>query len=330
MLNISRDDILNNSIQQLKYEKDIYKQHLRISFIGEDGYDTGGLLKDWITNVNEEILKTGLFKPVPSKNYLTIDKNNATKDLLFFTGQLIAIAFNNGLNLNIRLTLFIWKLFKNEKITFEDMKEFDPSIHRSLKWILDNVIDDLDLFFVDKNDKPLIENGRNIKLTNKNKEKYVKLMLKRMFLGHNTNLFEFMVNGFQSAVNKYDLELYNAHQLREIINGKGYIDVNDWKDNTVYDSYYEDYVNMFFDIISCWSQENLGKLLKFVTGSSLVPINGFYYLSSKFEIEICNDEKMFPEAHTCMNKLVLPNHNDEYELERKLEMAIEFVDFAFE
>lgn len=329
-LHISRDNILDDSIFQLKYE-DINTKNLRIHFNDEEGRDAGGLLKDWMTNVMKELLETGLFKPTPSAKYLTIDENNATKDLLFFAGQLIAIALNNNLNADINLTLFIWKLFKHEKITIEDMEEFDPFVHQSLKWILNNDVIDLDDVFVDINDEELIKNGENIKLTNQNKQKYVKLMLKRMFLGRNTELFEFMVNGFKKSVDSSKLRLYDAIELREKINGEKFINIYDWKNNTKYDSEDEDYVDLFFDIISDWSQEKLQKLLKFATGSSLVPVNGFANLPNElFNIEVSYDPDMYPEAHTCFNRIVLPKDNYEDELERKLEEAIEVVDFSLE
>lgn len=329
-LHILRDDILYDSLLQLKYE-DIDTRHLRVVFNGEEGYDLGGLLKDWMTNVSKELLETGIFKPTPSAKYLTIDENNATKDLLFFAGQLIAIALNNNLNADINLTLFIWKLFKHEKITIEDMEEFDPLVHQSLKWILNNDVTALDEVFVDMNDEELMKNGRNIKLTNQNKQEYVKLMLKRMFLGQNTELFEFLVNGFEQEVDSSNLQLYDAIELRERINGKIFIDVYDWKNNTRYDSKDKDDVELFFAIISNWSQEKLKKLLKFATGSSLVPVNGFADLPDKlFNIEVSNDSHMYPEAHTCFNRIVLPKGNNRYELKRKLKEAIEVVDFALE
>ena len=96
-------------------------------------------------------------------------------------------------------------------------------------------------------------------------------MLKRMFLGNNTELFEYIVKGFRESVSQHKLSLFNAHQLRETINGERFINVENWKYNTVYDSDDENEVNMFFDIISNWPQDDLRKLLKFVTGSSLVP-----------------------------------------------------------
>lgn len=111
----------------------------------------------------------------------------------------------------------------NEKITIEDMKEFDPLVYQSLKWIFENndIIDD---FFVDRNDKPLITNGRNIKLIDENKKEYIKLMLKHMFLGSNTKLFEYMVNGFKKTVDENKLKNYDAQKLRDNINGEQYID----------------------------------------------------------------------------------------------------------
>lgn len=72
------------------------------------------------------------------------------------------------------------------------MEEFHPLVYQSLKWILENNVDALDEVFVDRNDEPLIQNGNNVKLTNENKNAYIKLMLKRMFFVNKTELLKFV------------------------------------------------------------------------------------------------------------------------------------------
>ena len=212
------------------------------------------------------------------------------------------------------------------------MKEYDELVYQSLKWILYNDVSDLEELFVDRNDKELKPNGKNIKLTNENKREYISLVLKRTFIGKNEKLYNLLLTGFNTTINKDELHNYNAKEFRDKIIGQETIDFIDWKENTQsYDD--DDIIDTFFDILSNWTDEKLRKLLKFVTGSLSVPINGFEYLENlggKFTIDINYNSNDFPEAHTCFNRLVLPCDNDEDELERKLLIAIETVDFGLE
>ena len=58
----------------------------------------------------------------------------------------------------------------------------------------------------------------------------------------------------------------------------------------------------FFNVISKWPQENLEKLLKFITGTSVVPVEGFRYfdkLGGKIGIQFTNSNKnSYPVSHT--------------------------------
>jgi len=67
--------------------------------------------------------------------------------------------------------------------------------------------------------------------------------------------------------------------LELILNGQPFIDVYDWKINSIYKGYSENsqVVQNFWLIISSLSQEDLGKFLQFCTGSSRVPIGGFRF-----------------------------------------------------
>lgn len=346
VLKITRKNILWDSINELEINEFDTKT-MQILYIDEEGRDLGGLIKDWLTSITNAIIETGTFKIVPSGNYLTIDEKSADNEVLKFTGKVIAIAVNNNFNANIKLTLFMWKLLLNERITIEDMEEYDHYIYQSLNWISINDVTNMDETFVDQNDEELMKNGRNIKLTNENKNEYVKLMLKKKFIGNNEKLFKLFKKGFDETVDKKCIKRYNAKQLREEINGTEIIDLDDWKENTKkyyhytndsneYDEDYyneenddiEYYIDLFFNVISNWSNEKLQKLLKFITGSSVVPIKGFEYLDGGlFNIQISNDSSRLPEAHTCFNTLVLPRNNAR-QLEKKLLMAIEVVDFG--
>ena len=327
-IEISRENILKESMDEFKNKIDNGTKNMTIIYKDEIGYDTGGLLKDWFTVITNDIINLGIFKPVPSGYYYTIDGKNSNEDILHFTGQLIAAALNNNCNLNLKLVSFIWKILLNEKITIEDMEEYDDSVYKSLKWMLENDVEGMNEVFVDSNDVALKKNGRNIRLTNENKNEYVNLMLKRIFIGKNGQLFKLLADGFNETVDLECVKLYDAKKLREEINGQDIIDLVDWKNNTVCKN--KDELDNFFNIIAKWPNKKLRKLLEFTTGSPLVPIKGFKYLNGgQFNISLCSKHK-YPEAHTCINQLILPKNNYYYELRDKLLIAIEVNNFGIE
>ena len=141
-------------------------------------------------------------------------------------------------------------------------------------------------------------------------------------------------SGFNSIIPIKNLLIFNSDQLSLLINGTPFIDVDDWRLNTTYKNYeeYDEVIILFWDIISNLNQSELSKFLLFCTGSSRVPIGGFKSLESnrgqlsKFQIvktEYQKGKKNFLRAHTCFNRLDLPNFPDKFTLNEAIKFALE-------
>ena len=88
-----------------------------------------------------------------------------------------------------------------------------------------------------------------------------------------------------------------------------------------------DVIQWFWRAILSFSDEERCRLLKFVTGSSHVPVNGFAELHGsngpqKFTIQMSDKTSHLPKAHTCFNILELPKYSSYTELKSKLTLAI--------
>jgi hypothetical protein len=70
--------------------------------------------------------------------------------------------------------------------------------------------------------------------------------------------------------------------MEMLLNGPPHIDVADWKNSTLYINYtpHDPQILCFWQYVEGLSQEKLGNLLHFVTGSRRVPILGFSFLES--------------------------------------------------
>ena len=80
---------------------------------------------------------------------------------------------------------------------------------------------------------------------------------------------------------------------------------------------------MFFKAIDRFSEKQLGKFLQFTTGSAHVPLDGWDPQLTIAKLEIDEDYLPLPRAHTCFNRLVLPNYTSYPILLEKLLQAIE-------
>ena len=143
-----------------------------------------------------------------------------------------------------------------------------------------------------------------------------------------------IISGINTIFPVEYLKIFTSDQLGLLINGTPFIDTEDWRMNTQYKNYkdYDNVIINFWDIISNLSQEELSNFLLFCTGSSRVPIGGFKSLESnrgqiaKFEIvktEYIAGKKNFLRAHTCFNRLDLPNFPDKNTLDEAVKFALE-------
>jgi|JI10StandDraft_1071094.scaffolds.fasta_scaffold149865_4 E3 ubiquitin-protein ligase NEDD4 len=104
-----------------------------------------------------------------------------------------------------------------------------------------------------------------------------------------------------------------------ITSGPSVIDIQDWKNNTIYDCYEpsDQVIQWFWEIVESYDQKGFRNLLHYCTGSMRVPIMGFAKLESshghikKFTIrKIDYDvDNPYPKSYTCFNRLDLPNYS---------------------
>ena len=109
--------------------------------------------------------------------------------------------------------------------------------------------------------------------------------------------------------------------------------MDDWKNNTEYaEPYNKEHkiIKWFWEIVYTLDQKQLSNLLMFSTGTSRVPFGGFAALESnrgnlsKFKLERSEYnfmKKNFIKAHTCFNRLEVP----EFDSKEEMEEAIKFI-----
>ncbi|RLN27049.1 hypothetical protein BBJ28_00008212 [Nothophytophthora sp. Chile5] len=363
---VTRESIIEQSLQLAEAPPKALHAYLKITFEGEPGIDAGGLLREWFGIVCKQIFseKMGLFVPTKGEDMsywidpLSGEKNESHLKLFRLAGILIGKALFEGLVLDVHLALPLLKHVLGIPISFSDLEFLDEELHRNCKWLRsNNHVENLALTFSvmleNGTEVDLKEDGRNIDVTDENKEEYLRLVLEhRMLDSISDQLQEFLV-GIYDVVPKAMLSVFDYQELELILCGIPTIDTADWKTHTlvryikeeenkkgkITESQQNGVLEWFWIVIEGLAPEERARLLQFVTGTSRVPVEGFRGLMSssgiihQFTIQLvprCKDKTdLFPKAHTCFNRLDLPMYRDMEELETYLTMVSQMEIFGF-
>ena len=343
---LNRSNFLEESINQIK-NIDIYKEW-KINFIGETNYDAGGIMREWFTTLFKTMEgdKLKLFVQSDTDDYSYIinpflKRNQKNYKYFDFIGKLMAKALIDNITVNMCFNKLIYKMILQEKIQFDELVFINKPLYDSIKNLKSSELNeelectDLGLYYnveiKDINDKihtlDIINNGKNIIVDDI--DEYINKRIDFM-IGLYEPFIKRIRESLFSVIPKNVIDNFTADQLELLLNGRPFIDIEDWKQFTEYRAPYssEHYLIIWFwDIISQLSQKELSNLLMFTTGSSRVPLGGFSSLESnrgnnaKFTIEsipYIPNQKNYIKAHTCFNRLDIPYFNDINELKEAI------------
>lgn len=341
-LNVNRCNILADSFEQLhKLEPYELLRKIKVKFIGEKGIDEGGLTCEWFTLLVKEIFNSNnkLFNMTDNKSYhpnISSYENEQHIELFKFAGMIIARSLIQDQCINAHLTQSFCRQILNLPFKFKDLEDFDHEIYTSLNHILNNDVNQLNLDFTlnaKKNNSVemilLKENGDEINVTNENKKEFVNLYAEYHLKNSIIDQIKSFCEGFNSLIPQEQINYFSPAELDLLICGIPEINIDDLRENTEYELPYDDHhpvIELFYNVISEWDNDNLAKLLLFITGSSQVPVNGFIEYKSKgkpIKIMPGGDKKNYCVAHTCFNILALPGYETEKEMNEKLLISIQ-------
>lgn len=82
------------------------------------------------------------------------------------------------------------------------------------------------------------------------------------------------LEGFYEIVQQECISFFEAKELELLISGVPEVDVEDLKENTDYSGYApgDQIILWFWEIVEGYSQEDLAKLVQFITGTSKIPV----------------------------------------------------------
>nr|XP_060617310.1 E3 ubiquitin-protein ligase NEDD4-like isoform X7 [Anolis sagrei ordinatus] len=347
-MKLHRNNIFEESYRRIMSVKrpDVLKARLWIEFESEKGLDYGGVAREWFFLLSKEMFNPyyGLFEYSATDNYtLQINPNSGLCNedhLSYFTfiGRVAGLAVYHGKLLDGFFIRPFYKMMLGKPITLKDMESVDSEYYNSLKWILENDPTELDLMFcIDEENfgqtyqVDLKPNGSEITVTNENKREYIDLVIQWRFVNRVQKQMNAFLEGFTELLPTDLIKIFDENELELLMCGLGDVDVNDWRQHTIYKNGYcpnHPVIQWYWKAVLLMDAEKRIRLLQFVTGTSRVPMNGFAELYGSngpqlFTIEQWGSPEKLPRAHTCFNRLDLPPYESFEELREKLLMAVE-------
>ncbi|XP_042634664.1 E3 ubiquitin-protein ligase NEDD4-like isoform X20 [Cyprinus carpio] len=347
-MKLHRNNILEESYRRIMSLKkpDSLKARLWIEFESEKGLDYGGVAREWFFLLSKEMFNPyyGLFEYSATDNYtLQINSNSGlcNEDHLSyfkFIGRVAGMAVYHGKLLDGFFIRPFYKMMLGKQITLNDMESVDSEYYNSLKWILENDPTELDLRFCIDEDNfgqtyqvDLKPSGSDMVITNDNKKEYIDLVIQWRFVNRVQKQMNAFLEGFTELIAIDLIKIFDENELELLMCGLGDVDVNDWRQHTIYKNGYcpnHPVIQWFWKAVLLMDAEKRIRLLQFVTGTSRVPMNGFAELYGSngpqlFTIEQWGTPDKLPRAHTCFNRLDLPTYESFEDLREKLLMAVE-------
>jgi E3 ubiquitin-protein ligase HUWE1 len=333
---------MEDSFYQLRSRRpEELKGRLSVQFNGEEGIDAGGVSREWYSVLAKEMFNPNyaLFAPTAEQTFQPNKRSDINPDHLDyfkFVGMVIGKALMDGQLLDAHFTRSFYKHILGLPVSYQDMEAIDPDYFKNLKWILENDVSDLDLTFSMQQEEfgimtivDLKPGGRNIPLTNENKQEYVRLVTEMKMTTAIKPQIKSFLEGFSELIKPSLIAIFTPSELELLISGLPDIDIEDLRKNTEYRGFTVDspVIQWFWQIVGEFAQEEKALLLQFVTGTSKVPLDGFKALvgmsgPQKFQIYKAHDTTRLPTAHTCFNQLDLPEYPSTEVLKRNLLLAI--------
>ena len=300
------------------------KQIWRAQYLNMHSTDQGGPYRDSITQICSDICSTRLPLFILCPNGRTNSASNqdcwipnvfppnrsipeTLKRQYRFVGQIMGLAVRKKHYLNVKFPLLLWKELLCEPVTIDDIQEIDSQsftlVHEieqqidrtkstdtdsSISYIFNSILSELRFEVVSSAQQTfeLVPNGNQIPITAENFKEY-SFHYRQYRLTEFHRQIEYIRQGFHSVVSCYFLNLLTASQLEEAVCGKGSIDVELLKRNTIYGHGFNQsspVIERFWKVMGeMFTEEQKKMLLVFAWGRSTLPIRDEDF-TSKFTI----------------------------------------------
>ncbi|XP_056109533.1 probable E3 ubiquitin-protein ligase HERC3 [Rhinichthys klamathensis goyatoka] len=329
VLRVNRNSLLTDTLKYLKQKTHSFLNLLKVVFIGENGIDERGLSAEFFSLLSKSLLKWEKSVLEVHENLLVWfnpDRTQCNKDF-YYLGIICGMALYNHHYVNIDFPLALFKKLLQLSPTLNDLEELSPVEARSLKSLLEEEEDVVDVLFLDFTVKgqELVPNGGQIPVTKVNRQKYVDLYVDFVFNKSVENQFKDFSSGFSEGCPLDIWSVFHPEELQELLHGSPKYDWQELLQSASYERCSDELIKNFWTVFFEFSEENKKKFLMFLYGTDRVPVGGF----STRSLKICQSDgpdpdHRLPQAQTCFDRLILPKYSSIKTLRYKLVHAIHF------
>ena len=335
---VRRDQLMDSTFQIFRNMKPgDFKRSLFFEFQDEKGLDYGGVAREVFSLLFNDLFNVdfALFK-LSSNNSYSINENSTninehSLEYFTFVGQVLGKAMFDGHVCQHHLSLPLFKHLLAWPCGLTDLEYVDDMLASSLRQLMalqseEEVEGSYLTFSTTTNYFGVTEtvalkpNGENINVTMENRDEYGHLLIKYYLLDRVKSQLAAMLHGFYMIIPQSLISVFDFQELELLCCGLTHVDIDDWRRNTNYQHEYaalgerHPVIVWFWECVMEFDDATRCRLLQFVTGSSRVPVSGFGGLQGndgnvkKFTIDsVSTKVALFPRAHTCFNRLDLPN-----------------------
>ena len=337
-LKINRENLIEDTLNEISKYYDKLQYPLKVEFLGEEAEDEGGVRKEFFMLVTRKLFDVnyGMFIYNKKTRLFWFNINSFESNIKFeLIGIILGLALFNGIILDIKFPMAIYKKLLGIEPGLNDLKECDPELYNSLNFLMNtddkNLKDSLDTTFTISIDKfgekitiPLKPNGENIMIDFENKNEYVDLYINWFFNESIKEFYNSFEKGFYKVFDKKLSKILSPQELELIICGTQKLDYNELQKSVRYEGYTSDSITIkyFWEILMEFNEEEKKKFLFFVTGCDRAPIDGLGSLP--FAISRNANINELPSCHTCFNHLILPDYQNKEFMKIKIQTAINY------
>ena len=362
LLTIDRNNIFIDSYNKFINNSQInLASPLRIHFINELKDEQESLYREWYTEIFKDIISPKLKLFIPNHRR-SLEPNS----LLFypkypgmnfnyyiFIGKLLIKAILDLMVVKSAIfNRILFKCISKRPITLEDIKYYDLDLYDQLKIINDYPIrgnyqlEQTRFTYREKDQNNMIQEyelvpgGKNIFLNDNNKYSFIDKFIYAKVVKPYEEHIKYCQMGLKSIFKTSIEGIFDVEELKFLLSGLDYIDLNDWKENTIYKGCYNvnhPVIIMFWQKLESMRKEEIYKFLEFCTGSGSVPIDGFGCLKGmggviqKFTIEPWtnysadnpDEYKFHPiEARKINHTIILPLYQSRQEFDIAMNLIL--------
>jgi hypothetical protein len=354
-LNVQRTSLIDSVLTELmaisssRVERGELLRKLRVRFVGEDGIDAGGLTKELYTSFARELFdpeKCGLFESCEGEGgttplFLPSASFDGDPDIFEGVGRMLAMILvagypqpgrlgvpaTPGIPISLPLAPSLLRFLLYQQPTQRDYAAFDPQNASSLQQVLE--MEDFDdmmmcMTFEDATDPshPLHED----EVTEANRSDYAKLKVMHQLVGVRRPQLTALRKGFEAIKLRNQLRLFSVTELMDVMCGQQSVDAEEIINALEFSGFprgtrTQQYIE---ETLRAWPEPSLKCFLRFITSMTCVPPDG-----GKIKI-LCDrgGTEAYPKAHTCFNRLDMPDYNSKAIVTQRLQFCVDNVDAA--